>query len=76
MSLSAKTLSPFILWPCCCALPRQGWQAQGGKEPITAGPQNELGGGRRLIDTPYFVFSPMPDSLLSTMQPWEAAWSS
>jgi hypothetical protein len=50
MSLSAKTLSPFMLWPGCCALPRQAWQAFGG-----GASNSSLPGGGLLIDTPYFV---------------------
>lgn len=35
----------------------------------------DLGGGGLLTQHPYFV-SPTPDSLLSIMLPWGAAWSS
>lgn len=63
-----------MLWPGCCALPRQGWQAQGGQVTHHCRPPERAWGGL-FTDTPYFV-SPMPDSLLSTMLPWGAAWSS
>lgn len=76
MSLSAKTLSPFMLWPGCCALPRQDWQAWGGGSNASLpAPRMSLGVEDYSLIPPVSC-PPLPGSLLSTMLPWGAAWSS
>lgn len=76
-----------MLEPRCSALPRQGWQGGGagataGKSLTPARLRDEsgaedpdLGAGGLLADTPALCPT-TSDSLLSTMPPWGAAWSS